>query len=161
MSQSEYARGWYKRNKEKVNARNDAWRLANKERWNEINRKWRENNPEKSRISSSAWVRNNPHKSRAKDARHRASLKNAIPAWANNFFVEEIYDLAKRRTLATGIKWQVDHIVPLQSKFVCGLHWEKNLRVITAAENGRKKNIFWPDMPSLQRKGNQNVADAR
>lgn len=48
--------------------------------------------------------------------------------------------MAERLTRETGIPHQVDHIVPLQSKIVCGLHVEHNLRVITATENARKKN---------------------
>ena len=46
-----------------------------------------------------------------------------------------------------GFKWEVDHIVPLQSKLVCGLHVHNNLQVITALENIKKHNKVWPDMP--------------
>lgn len=77
-------------------------------------------------------------------------LAKATPKWANQFFIEEIYDLAARRTAikAGGIeRWSVDHIVPIISKIVCGLHVENNLRVIPASENSVKGNRFWPDMP--------------
>lgn len=70
-----------------------------------------------------------------------------MPAWANKFFIEEIYELARRRTEITGFPWHVDHIVPLKSELVCGLHVQSNLRVIPAVENHKKKNYFWPDMP--------------
>jgi hypothetical protein len=43
--------------------------------------------------------------------------------------------------------WEVDHIVPLQSDIVCGLHNEFNLTVITKKANSEKRNYFWPDMP--------------
>ena len=41
----------------------------------------------------------------------------------------------------------VDHIVPLQSPLVCGLHVHDNLRVILAVDNASKANRHWPDMP--------------
>ena len=79
----------------------------------------------------------------------RATKFNGIPPqpWANQFFIEEIYDLAHRRSRLTGIRWDVDHIVPLRSKIVCGLHVERNLQVITHRQNCQKRNFRWPDMP--------------
>lgn len=94
-----------------------------------------------------AWMKANPHKVNAATGRRRAAQIKATPAWANEFFMEEAYDLARRRTEATGIKWEVDHIVPLLSKLVCGLHAEQNLRVIPQSINRSKNNRYWPDMP--------------
>lgn len=65
-----------------------------------------------------------------------------MPAWANDFFIKEIYDLARRRTLVTGFAWEVDHVIPLQSKLVCGLHVEQNLRVIPKVDNRKKGSSF-------------------
>lgn len=59
----------------------------------------------------------------------------------------EAYALKHLRKAATGIEWDVDHIVPLQSKIVCGFHNEFNLAVITAKENNAKRNYYWPNMP--------------
>lgn len=85
-----------------------------------------------------------------KSASRRASKLNATPSWANIFFIQEIYSLARLRSKLTGIKWHVDHIVPLNNKIVQGLHVENNLRVVTYKENVIKSNRFWPDMPDLQ-----------
>jgi len=56
--------------------------------------------------------------------------------------MEEAYHLADLRTRITGIKWNVDHVIPLQNKKVCGLHVPWNLQVIPASENFRKHNYF-------------------
>ncbi|KVP16997.1 hypothetical protein WJ84_01615 [Burkholderia ubonensis] len=80
-------------------------------------------------------------------ARRQLRLRQAYPAWANDELIAEAYALARLRTLATGIPWQVDHIVPLNSDLVCGLHWEANLQVIPAVANLAKSNNWWPDMP--------------
>ncbi|HEX4608225.1 MAG TPA: hypothetical protein VH092_08465 [Urbifossiella sp.] len=61
--------------------------------------------------------------------------------WADLDAIKSIYQDANRLGLT------VDHIVPLVSKLVCGLHCEANLQLITFEENLRKSNRFWPDMP--------------
>lgn len=96
------------------------------------------------------WRKAHPALVNAWCSKRRASKLNATPKWANHFFIEEIYELAQRRSkLKSGghAKWHVDHIVPLQSRLVCGLHVEHNLQVIPAIANRKKHNKFWPDMP--------------
>jgi hypothetical protein len=68
--------------------------------------------------------------------------KNATPAWADKKSIKEIYQLAAKLTESTGIMHEVDHIVPLTNKLVCGLHVEHNLRVVTFEENRKKSNTF-------------------
>ena len=58
--------------------------------------------------------------------------------------IEKMYWVAKTLTERTGIKWVVDHIVPLRGKSVSGLHVENNLQVITNSRNVRKRNKFIP-----------------
>ncbi len=96
---------------------------------------------------SLAWAKAHPEKMAAQDAIRRASKLRAVPKWANKFFMKEICHLAQLRTKMFGYKWHVDHIVPLRSKIVCGLHVENNLQVIPAAHNWSKGNRVWADMP--------------
>jgi hypothetical protein len=123
---------WYQGNKQKYKQSVDKYRAANRERLREADKKYRD---EKS------------HEYNQRTANRRAKKLMATPKWANKFFMEEIYDLCKRRTKALGVSHHVDHIVPLNSKLVCGLHCEANLRVIPSFENHSKNNRYWPDMP--------------
>ena len=69
---------------------------------------------------------------------------HAMPLWADRRAIEEFYIEAREKTVKTGVKHQVDHIIPLRHKLVCGLHIPVNLQVIPASENFRKHNRFNP-----------------
>lgn len=128
-----------------MNKRYRAGNYAKQLEWNRV--AYRRNlGATKSRAAQ--WRKDNRAKAAHYSAKARAAKLRATPAWANHFFIEEAYDLAQRRTSATGIEWQVDHIVPLQSELVCGLHTHENLQVIPARVNRSKQNRVWPGMPA-------------
>lgn len=137
----------YVNNKEKIQAYIRGWNQENKDSLKETSAIWRSENREKTRGYCRKWASENPDKVRAIAAKKRASKLRATAPWADEFILAEMYDLAARRTEATGIEWHVDHIVPLRSSLVCGLHCEANLRVITGKDNVTKGNRHWPDMP--------------
>lgn len=83
----------------------------------------------------------------AKSAKRRATKKQAVPGWMDKEKVDAIYAKAQRFMEMTGEPFHVDHIVPLTSDIVCGLHWEGNLQILPGAENLSKHNRSWPDMP--------------
>jgi hypothetical protein len=82
---------------------------------------------------------------RAAAAKRRAAKLGATPAWANLDKIALIYDAAASLSEFMGAPYEVDHIVPLQSKFVCGLHCEANLEIIPREDNRSKGNFTWPD----------------
>lgn len=82
--------------------------------------------------------------------RRRAAKLNAHLPFDLELFdllILEAHHLAGLREESTGLPHDVDHIVPLVSGLVCGLHSEANIRVIPASINRSKGNRFWPGMP--------------
>ena len=107
-------------------------------KYRECNKRWAAANPDKVRAKCRRWCRANPAKVAAKCSRRRA--RSAFPPWACPKAVAKLYAHARALTLATGIPHEVDHILPLSSPDVCGLHVAENLRVIPAVENRSKGN---------------------
>lgn len=93
------------------------------------------------------WKQNNPGRVNALTAKRRECVRRAIPAWADLGAIEQFYVDARTLTESTGIPHHVDHIVPLTSKLVCGLHCQFNLQILPSVENLKKFNRYWPDMP--------------
>lgn len=85
---------------------------------------------------------------RAKCAEYNASKKCATPTWLTveqRRQIEEVYLHAKDCTLVSGEQYDVDHIVPLQGKGVCGLHVPWNLQVLPSDINRSKSNKYEAD----------------
>lgn len=70
----------------------------------------------------------------------RARILQATPKWFERKQVEAIYKKAEQLTSTTNILHEVDHIVPLRGKLVCGLHCLSNLQIITKISNRSKSN---------------------
>jgi hypothetical protein len=138
-----------------VNQNSHAWRLKHPSAHQEWYQKkkehkatyfknWRSNHKETEPLRMSAWAKNNPAKITAKIARRHAAKFRAMPKWANADAIEVVYAEAARLKRETGLKYEVDHIVPLQSSLVCGLHCEANLQILLKSQNIAKHNRVWP-----------------
>lgn len=148
----------YSRNREKISERRkarykadgDSARARVRERYYRINKEkrfiraaeYRKKNSEKLLAAAREWRNKNRDKARANVARREAARLSATPIWADKEAIRAIYAEAVKRNM------HVDHIVPLRSTIVCGLHWEQNLQLLTPAENKSKSNRFWPGMPA-------------
>ena len=132
---------YYERNKEVVKARASA-RPAEEKKQHKQN--YKDANPELYKALVSVRKR-----------RHRA----ATPKWVGaeeKKAIRQLYLEAQRLTKLTGERYVVDHIYPLISEEVCGLHALRNLRIMTQAENLIKSNKMpdleetWKQLDSLQ-----------
>lgn len=136
-------------NREQVRANNREasakWREANRER--EKTRTLAAYHANKGRHAArrKAWAKANPDRRAASENRRRAAKLKATPIWADQERIALLYKEAQEKN-QDGQPHHMDHIVPLKSKYVCGLHCEANLQVIPGADNISKGNRYWPDM---------------
>lgn len=114
---AEDGRKYYAANKETEKARKSAYRKANLPRYRELDRR---RNKEKV----------------AKNAARRARKNMATPSWLTADQHQQMRAFYK----ATPADHEVDHIVPLISDIVCGLHVPWNLQYLTVEDNRKKGN---------------------
>lgn len=101
------------------------------------------------RKAVSEWQKRNLEIGAAKVAKYNSYKKQAVPKWVDNIElsrIKKLYKKARELTKLTGNRHEVDHIVPINSKIVCGLHTLHNLRVCTKEENLRKGNKIIEDI---------------
>jgi len=72
----------------------------------------------------------------------RKKRDKSLPPWADKKAIRAVYIKARQLTVETGIKYEVDHIIPSNHELVCGLHVENNLQILTESENIKKSNSF-------------------
>jgi len=138
---------WRQRNLASQRLRSLEYNRSNPEKHRASVRAWKATNSEKDKVRQAAYRKSNPEKFVSYAQKRRSMRLKAVPAWANDFddfVMEEASELARLRQSLTGFKWHVDHIVPLKSSLVCGLHWAANLQVIPASANISKSNRHWP-----------------
>lgn len=94
------------------------------------------------------WLdnKNLSHK-RARSTRYYTKLFQAWPEWcAADPEFKRIYQRA-RVMRQRGFRVNVDHIVPLCSDIVCGLHVPWNLTYLVDTDNFSKGNTWWQHHP--------------
>ena len=124
--QAEYA----EINRHEIASRAVAYRSANLEKFKEKEKQYRIVNK---------------YKFNSYKAKRRAAKIQRTPNWLTAKDVtdiEDFYYLAKALSDITGVKYHVDHVIPLQGKLVSGLHVPGNLQILTESENSSKGNKF-------------------
>lgn len=87
----------------------------------------------------------NPDKVAFHASKSRRGKKHATPDWltdAQRDKMMQFYIHARDCFVTSGQRYDVDHIVPLNGKTVCGLHVPWNLQVLPRDINTSKKNKF-------------------
>lgn len=144
-SSKEYMKAYRERNKEKLHRQRAEYYANNKDREIMQMRKWKSDNSEYVLEYARQYALDNPEKRNALEMKRHAKKVSASilegDEW-NDFFIQEIYALRKTRTVATGLEYHVDHIIPLQGKLVSGLHVWNNLQLLPASINYSKNNSF-------------------
>ena len=115
----------------------------NKNRKNKMLQDTRIKNPEKYKAYSKKHAKDNPSQYAAKTAKRRSAKLNRTPKWLTADDIEHmqaLYSVAAMIQRESGVEYHIDHIIPLQGKFVSGLHVPDNLRVIPAVDNLKKSN---------------------
>ena len=136
-----------KKNIEKRLEYNRQWRAANPDLQKRTERRYYENNREERAEATRRYKRKNRALFAAKQRERQADKRQATPFWADRSAILAYYEQAQTLTEVTGDQYTVDHIVPLRSDLVCGMHVESNLQVMLYSENYSKGNRWWPDMP--------------
>jgi len=151
---------WYSDNKDAANKRGAEYYLANKDKMREAGKVWRVTNAKKITEANRLKRQQDGERIRARRRQHyldnkaayianarnrEAGKRLAMPAWADRDKIKAFYDKAARMTIEMGIAYVVDHVIPMRSKWVCGLHVQTNLQVITKEANLRKGNTFEPE----------------
>ena len=146
---------WQEKNKEKISAYKKQWRAKNKVRLAEEKKQYYLDNKERLSVykveyrkthqeTLREWRRKNSGLLNSCNANRRAMRINATPSYADLEAIKKIYRTAQILSKMTGVNMSVDHIIPLRSKLVCGLHHQDNLQIIPAKENSKKSNKFTP-----------------
>lgn len=107
---------------------------------------------EERRQHKQAYKEANPDLYKALTSVRKRRHREATPKWITpeqKLDMRKTYLLAMKLTKISSERYVVDHIYPLISPVVCGLHVPWNLRVMTQDENLKKSNSLPNDTEAL------------
>lgn len=150
---------YYHKNKEQINDKVRNRRILDPNKF----RDWDNNRYLKNKEVRKACSRR-VYRNRSGHYIHIAKLRafnkvRATPKWLTNEHKEQIksfYEESSRLTKDTGVGYNVDHMIPINGKTVCGLHVPWNLRVITEEENFKKSNKLLDEFHVIDKRGDHD-----
>lgn len=69
--------------------------------------------------------------------------------WTDREALNALRDEARAKTKETGVEHVLDHDIPLNHPYVCGLTIMCNMRILTRLQNAAKSNRWNPDQLEL------------
>jgi len=143
MTNKDYFKAYRAANREKLIVRKRTYYKLNGLKIKEGNRKYYQVNTDKCKALTKEWQTQNPEKLRFYNANRRAAKLKRTPKWLTKeqwIQIRSFYELAQTLTVQTGVRHEVDHVVPLRGDDVSGLHVPWNLQILTKSENCQKSN---------------------
>lgn len=140
---------YYVKNREKLLEYQRQYRAANREK---IRTKMKEKLPEYYEKNKSAYKSRNQQWRQANPARvayhsriRDRVLKLQTPPWAEHALIDQLYKKRDELNKALQLDLQVDHVIPLVSDSVCGLHCWNNLQLLEGSLNAAKATSYETD----------------
>lgn len=116
----------------------DRSRKTSRDAWVRLGRK-------NCKVKAAEYKKTFPEKNREHLKKRSNAEKRQTPHWLKEIdakLIKFFYKKAQALTAFTGIKFEVDHEIPLQGDLASGFHSPDNLRVIPACVNLAKSNKF-------------------
>jgi len=150
----EYRKEYRENNKERLKKYSGDYYSTHKKEMAKSGKMWRTKNGEYRKARDSAYRKNNKALCNTYVTKRRARLRYALHP-DHNKFIEKVYqEMSLRLKDCTGIRFNVDHILPINSG---GFHHHGNLQVVPASLNEGKGDrldfthpcfIHWTDLPN-------------
>ena len=132
-------------NREKKKSYNKRYHSDNLESRLRYGREYHWDNRDKILDYLKSWRKSNPHKVALGSSRRSKQIRQATPRWLTDSQVESMksfYEHAKDCSVVSETSYEVDHIIPIKNKAVCGLNVPWNLQVLPKDMNRSKGNKF-------------------
>lgn len=146
MIAKEYLKEWGLRNQDKIKSYRQ--NIKHKKKAVERTVKGQRDNPEKHAVKKLRYLATEKGKKSRKANRNYRRERTKICSLGNIWEMETLAIYKNCQDLnSDGIRWEVDHVIPLLGRDVSGLHVPWNLRIVPKEENRMKTNKLLKDSP--------------
>jgi len=132
-------------NKDRARERSKRWRDDKNATLKEYRKQYYEKNKDRKLESDKRWRWNNPDKVALYSRIRNTLLERQTPGWYEEDLVRQLYQERDALNEMYHLDLEVDHIIPLNSDTVSGLHCLANLQLINKSSNRSKGNRYQTD----------------